>query len=205
MRSLGVSILLIGLLCLPLAARAGTSLRVASPGPVTGGAVVRTTVPALPAGAHEFELVLVLDDGSAMAVSPELPAGVTTVAWRVPNVSVRGARLQVRVGGERWERALASSEAFVIRADAQRPLGDRFAVAWSPGPSGAWMSERPGASFDPLASDDDALVEPDDASPDAPVTTTNGFEPARDPYAAPDGTARTPSNPSRTTSLCLRI
>lgn len=205
MRSFSVAILLTGLLCLTLASRAGAFPGISSPGTVTGGESVRTVVPKLPAGAREFELELVLDDGSERAVSPELPAGVTVVTWRVPNVPVRGARLRLRVGGEHWERELALSNAFDIRADAHRPADERVTLAWSPGPIREWMTGSPRASLDLLAADDAALVEPDDGSPGAPLSAAMDDEPGRDPYAAPGGIFRTPSFPTRTVSVRLRI
>src|SRR5512142_1022904 len=67
-------------------------------GPLAPGALVVTRV-ALPAWAREFELVLLPETGAPIQVSPELPAGVREVAWRLPYTYGRTARLVVRVGG----------------------------------------------------------------------------------------------------------
>ena len=88
----------------PLPARA---VEVCAPLPPAGivrtGDTVRTVVPHLPAGTREFELVLVREDGREIQVSPELPAGVRDVAWRMPRTAGFRARLALRIGGEGTE------------------------------------------------------------------------------------------------------
>ena len=78
------------------------------------GELVRTIVPALPAGVREFELVLLREDGRAVQVGPELPAGVAEVEWRMPRAWGRTARLALRAGSPEHERVVAISPAFAF-------------------------------------------------------------------------------------------
>ena len=106
---------------------AGPAAAAPMPAPVPPGAaiapgsIVVTAVPELPAGAEEFELLLVPDAGPAVRVSPETPAGARVVRWRMPALAARSARLVWRTGGERYERESAPSAAFAL---APLPAGE---------------------------------------------------------------------------------
>jgi hypothetical protein len=78
------------------------------------GALVTTAVPGLPGGAREFELVLLPESGPPIQVTPELPAGVREVTWRVPRTFARRVRLAVRCGGAHDERQSPPSEPFEL-------------------------------------------------------------------------------------------
>lgn len=82
--------------------------------PLRPGTEVTTRIPALAPGAHEFELVLVPESGPAIAVSPELPAGVRVVRWRVPGIGAGRVRLVVRSGGAHDEWTSEPSAAFAL-------------------------------------------------------------------------------------------
>lgn len=102
------------------------------------GDLVVTAIPVLPAGAREFELLLLPDDGRAIAVSPELPAGVRSVTWRMPRTFSGRARLALRVGTAHDERETAPSEAFSLAplapADFLLLVSGRAEIrAWSSG------------------------------------------------------------------------
>jgi hypothetical protein len=78
------------------------------------GEEIVTTIPGLPAGAREFELVLLPDGGAPIQVSPETPAGVRTVRWRMPRTYAGHARLELRSGGEREEWSSEPSAPFAL-------------------------------------------------------------------------------------------
>ncbi len=205
MRPLGGSILLTGLLLVAIVSWAFAGPRLASPGPTTGGGLVRTTVPALPADAREFELVIVLDDGSTRAVSPERPAGVTSIEWRAPNVAARHARLELRAGGAGWERVIASSDAFAIEPDAALALEARGALEWADGPADASFAGRSRTSFDPLTGGEAALVESDDLSVFVPVAASTRFELPRVPRESPRRAGDGPPASALLTTVNLRL
>lgn len=95
---------------------------------VRAGDEVVTIVPALPAGAREFELLLVPESGAEIQVSPELPAGVHEVRWRVPRTAARSARLVLRAGGEQAEWESPASESFELVPNSAAATGGLVTV-----------------------------------------------------------------------------
>jgi len=81
---------------------------------------------------REMELVLSLDGGRSfeIRVTGEIEPGVTRVDWRVPELSVRDARLALRAGtGSRdSERIRLVSASFEIRQGADAPAERVFPV-----------------------------------------------------------------------------
>jgi len=67
---------------------------------VVVGSVVEVSWTPLPPEAKEMELYLSLDGGRSypLRLTPQLPPGLTTLLWRVPNLPTPAARLRLRVG-----------------------------------------------------------------------------------------------------------
>ncbi|HSB35902.1 MAG TPA: hypothetical protein VLH41_03445 [Thermoanaerobaculia bacterium] len=87
---------------------------------------------AAPDDIREMELVLSLDGGRSfdLRVTGEIEPGVTRVAWRVPEISARNARLALRAGaGSRdSEKIRLVSASFEIRQQAGAPPERVFPV-----------------------------------------------------------------------------
>lgn len=136
-RVLTLFLLLVGLLSPRFATGAGFAPPAPADG-LTAGALVTTTLVPLPRGVHEFELVLLPDSGPAVQVTPELPAGVREVTWRVPRTLSRRFRLAVRFGGAHDERQSEPSEPFELaplRAEelARLVAGETDRILWNTG------------------------------------------------------------------------
>lgn len=69
--------------------------------------------------ADEMELVLSLDGGATfpVRVTAEIEPGTTSIAWRVPNLPSRSARLALRAGADGRESIRAIGAAFAIEPD----------------------------------------------------------------------------------------
>ena len=93
-----------------IAPRAGTVLE--------GGSetVIAWSAASLPDHIEEWEAFLSLDGGGyyAVRITPHLDAGTRTFTWRVPNVATARARILIRVGDERDERAIEFPQTFEI-------------------------------------------------------------------------------------------
>jgi hypothetical protein len=90
------------------------------------------------AGAKEWEAFLSLDGGATypIRVTPHLDLDLRRVQWRVPAVSTRSARLLLRFGDEREEKALELPHRFaIVPALTPSPVTDLTLarVAVSPG------------------------------------------------------------------------
>lgn len=97
-------------------------------GEVRAGAEIVTIVPRLPAGATEFELVLLPESGPAIQVSPELPVGSIDVCWRMPHTFGRTARLAVRWGAPGCESQTPPSAAFALASPGADDVADLIAL-----------------------------------------------------------------------------
>jgi hypothetical protein len=101
------------------------------PGPeVAAGQVIELSWGELPAGVHEMEILLSLDDGRhfAVRVSPELDAHERSFRWRVPNLPAGRARLRMRLGRERAEIETESSAPFRIVGSDSEPAPQRLVL-----------------------------------------------------------------------------
>lgn len=149
----------------PLSADA---LRVTAPHPGTvlrGGtyATLEWSAAALPAHAEEWEAFLSIDGGRyyAFRITPHLDLKLRRIEFAVPNVDAASARILIRTGDERDERAYELPWTFSIRRTdgaelpvgaAMSPLrgeaardGDPDVVAWAEGDrAGTRVAQRRG-------------------------------------------------------------
>jgi len=127
-----LAVLAAALLALP-AGRAMAAPVLAPPVPpsavIAPGEMVVTPVPALPADAEEFELILVPESGAPIHVTAERRVGAREVRWRMPAVAARSARLVLRAGDEHEEWESAPSAPFALAglpaSELPRLLGGR--------------------------------------------------------------------------------
>ena len=134
------------------------------PAVVTAGQWVELRWSGLPADVEELEIVLSLDGGRTypVRVSPELEAPEGCYRWRVPDLPAARARLMLRIGGERGERAGAHSREFRIAhaAGVPRPeLGYHEGQLWT------GLEPPPGAARVGIARDAPRFEAPADAAP----------------------------------------
>jgi hypothetical protein len=104
-----------------LAAEGATGVELIAPraGAVLEGGretVIEWSAGSLPKHAEEWEAFLSLDGGGyyAVRITPHLNAGIRSFTWRVPNVAAAQARILIRVGDEREERAIEFPQNFRI-------------------------------------------------------------------------------------------
>lgn len=99
--------------------------------PLVPGTEVEVRVGELAPAVDELELLLALDDGTAIPVrlTPQLGAHTTRFRWVVPNLPTSSARLRVRVGCDGEEIDAGESAAFEIAPRPDLPATSlRFAV-----------------------------------------------------------------------------
>lgn len=147
---------------------------------------------ALPPRVDEFELLLSLDDGASYTVrlTPQLDPATHGYRWRVPNFPTSRARIQLRVGIDGQEIALAAGEAFEIVGETAQPLGG---LRWH---DGEWWSSNTTWPVPPLERLPAHL-----AVPVSPVGVVIGALSAHEHTAALDAAWRTfeRSSPPRRT------
>lgn len=99
----------------------------------------------LPPEVEEFELLLSLDGGASYAVrlTPELVPATRRLAWQVPNLPVRDARLRLRVGVGGREIESPPSASFEIVA---APSAAAATLRYS---AGEWWTSRPAGPSSP--------------------------------------------------------
>ena len=108
-------------------------------------ATLAWSVERLPPQAEEWEAFLSIDGGQhyPFRITPHLDLALQGVTWLVPNVDARDARILIRMGNEREERAFALPQRFAIERDARAPLpplratpasgAEEGVVAWAEG------------------------------------------------------------------------
>ena len=111
---------LLALAALLLGPSGALAARASAPAPpamaVHAGDAITTAIPTLPAGAREFELVLLPEGGPEIQLSAELAAGVREVTWRMPRTYATRARLVLRSGDARDEWRSEPSAEFTLAA-----------------------------------------------------------------------------------------
>ncbi len=147
-----------GLLLRPSASRIGAALVVAAatmlarpgeaampvpavPHSLTAGERVVLSWDALPDRADEFEILLSVDGGGAVAIraTPSLDPETRSIDWTVPNLPAPAARLRIRWGTRGRETESGWSEVFEIRQERNGPLppthreGGEIALGGEPG------------------------------------------------------------------------
>jgi hypothetical protein len=122
-------------------------------GVVAPGQVVVTTLPAMPRGAEEFELLLLPESGPPVRLTPEQRVGPRTVRWRMPAVAGHRARLVLHAGDEHDEWESAPSAPFALAglpaSELPRLLRGRSEAGWplepGDGPAPAGLAAAPDA------------------------------------------------------------
>ena len=79
-------------------------------------ATVVWSAASLPVDVQEWEAFLSLDGGAyySVRITPHLDSGIRSFGWHVPNVATANARILIRVGNERDERAIEFPQTFTI-------------------------------------------------------------------------------------------
>jgi hypothetical protein len=144
----------------------------------------------LPPQAEEWEAFLSIDGGQhfVLRITPHLDVALQGVTWLVPNVDARDARILIRMGNEREERAFALPKSFAIERDAGAPLpplrmtpasrAEEGVVAWAEGDRQATRVAQAASVVPPGAMRSLHVVRAEEPAPaDAPKQWRQAVEP----------------------------
>jgi hypothetical protein len=145
----------------------------------------------LPREAEEWEAFLSIDGGRhyPFRITPHLDLALQVVTWLVPNVDAQDARILIRMGNEREERAFALPQRFAIERDVHAPLSplraapasraEEGVVAWAEGDRQATRVAQAASVEPPGAMRSLQVARAEEAAPaDAPKR----WRPAAEPH-----------------------